>query len=192
MKILTAYFSETGNTARVAQAINDQMLSQGQDVHLRELGTINPETLNDYDLVFLGSPCHDADLAMPVKQFLEQIPVSSTFKLGGFATHASYTPAGGEREREVFNKWASQSKLSFLQASQEKGIDFLGYFSCQGAPSPPIEQFIHDTIVTDEGEWVEYIEEVRKHPNSDDLQKARQFAQEILTKSVGIIPINKA
>jgi hypothetical protein len=44
-----------------------------------------------------------------------------------------------------------------LQICQEKGIYFLGYFSCQGAPSPPITQFIHNAIVTDEDEWVLYI-----------------------------------
>jgi flavodoxin len=188
-KILIAYYSETGNTIKVAQAIHEEIMSQRHEVHLMEISKIAPDDLNTYDLVFLGSPCHDANLARPVKHFLEQIPTSSSLKLGGFVTHASYTPTGGERQREVFNQWASPSKLSFLQVCQAKGIDFLGYFSCQGVPSPPIEQFIHDTIVTDEGEWSEYIEEVRKHPNSDDFQKARQFAQEILIKCVRLIPI---
>jgi hypothetical protein len=36
--------------------------------------------------------------------------------------------------------------------------------------------------VTDEDEWEVYIEEVRKHPNDEDLQKAREFALEILAK----------
>jgi hypothetical protein len=36
--------------------------------------------------VFLGSPCHDADLASPIKRFLEQIPIPSTFKLVGLQT----------------------------------------------------------------------------------------------------------
>jgi hypothetical protein len=78
--------------------------------------------------------------------------------------------------------WALQCELSFRQAGQEKGIDFLGYYGCQGAPSPPIEQFIQSTIVTDEGEWQEYILEARKHPDEGDLQQAMEFARQVLAR----------
>jgi len=67
--------------------------------------------------------------------------------------------------------------------SQEKQIAFLGYFHCQGAPSPPIETFIHNTIVTDKEEWESYIREVREHPNKADLQHARECAQRVLEAS---------
>ena len=182
MKILVTYFSETGNTARIAEAICEGLSIKGHKADRMHLGEIAPNTLNAYDLVFLGSACHDADLARPVKQILEQIPASPAFKLAGFVTHASYTPEGGEREQQAHETWASRCVLSLRRASQEKGIDFLGYFGCQGAPSPPIEQFIHSTIVTDEDEWEEYIGEVRKHPDEDDLRKAREFAQEVLAR----------
>jgi hypothetical protein len=36
--------------------------------------------------------------------------------------------------------------------------------------------------VTDEGEWQEYIQEARKHPNEDDLRQAREFALGVLTR----------
>ena len=180
MKVLIAYYSETGNTAQVAQAIGEEIRSQGHEVCLGEIGAITADTLSAYDLVFLGSACHDADLATPVKQILDQIPASPSFKLAGFATHASDTPEGGERQRELHERWASGCQRSFRQASQEKGIVLLGYFGCQGAPSPPIEQFIHSTIVTDEEEWAAYVHEVRKHPDEDDLRKAKEFAQEVM------------
>jgi hypothetical protein len=64
--------------------------------------------------------------------------------------------------------------------SEEKQIAFLGYFHCQGAPSPPIETFIHNTILTDDGQWETYIGEVREHPNKEDLQEAREFARQVL------------
>jgi flavodoxin len=182
MKVLIAYYSETGNTAQVAQAIGEEMGSQGHEVHLREVGEIAPDTLTAYDLVFLGSACHDADLARPVKQILEQIPTSPTFKLAGFATHASQMPEGGQRQHELYERWASDCQRSFRHASREKGFDFLGYYGCQGAPSPPIERFIHSTIVTDEDEWAAYVHEARKHPDEDDLRKAKEFAQEAMAQ----------
>ena len=58
----------------------------------------------------------------------------------------------------------------------------MGYFGCQGAPSPPIEQFIHSAIVTDEDEWQAYVREVRKHPDEDDLRRARAFARQVLAQ----------
>jgi hypothetical protein len=64
--------------------------------------------------------------------------------------------------------------------SEAKGIVFLGYFHCQGAPSPPIEAFIHNTIITNEDEWALYIAQVRKHPDDRDLQQAREFARQVL------------
>ena len=97
MKILVAYYSETGNTAKIAGAIHTEVSSHGHKAHLKALGEVTIDALTAYDLVFLGSACHDADLARPVKRMLEQIPSSPTFKMAGFVTHASYTPEGGDR-----------------------------------------------------------------------------------------------
>jgi flavodoxin I len=108
VKILIAYFSQTGNTAKVARAIYEAVPSKDHEVHLKEIGEITSDGLTAYDLVFLGSACHDSDLAKPVKRVLEGIPSSPSFKLAGFATHAAYTPEGGEREREVYEAWASR------------------------------------------------------------------------------------
>ena len=44
MKVLIAYYSETGNTAQVARAIGEKIQSQGYEVHLRDLGEIAPDT----------------------------------------------------------------------------------------------------------------------------------------------------
>lgn len=182
MKILVAYYSETGNTAKIAGAIHTEVSSHGHKAHLKALGEVTIDALTAYDLVFLGSACHDADLARPVKRMLEQIPSSPTFKMAGFVTHASYTPEGGDRAGQLHETWAARCILSFGQACREKGIEFLGYYGCMGAPSAPIEQFIHNTIVTEEDEWKAYLEEVRRHPDQEDLQKAGEFAQQVLAK----------
>ena len=185
MKILIAYFSQTGNTGKVARAIHGEVLSRGHEAHLKRINEITSDSLNVYDLVFLGSACHDTDLARPAKRILEEIAHSPTFKLAGFVTHATHMPEGGERQRKVHEEWASRCVVSFNKASEEKRIGFLGYFSCQGAPSPPIEEFIRRTIVTDEDEWKEYIEEVRLHPTEEDLQNAREFARMVLSRFEG-------
>jgi flavodoxin len=188
MRILVAYYSETGNTAKIADAIRESLAAKGHEADLMEVpdardpGEPSADALNANDLVFLGSTCHDADLARPVKQILERLSPSPAFKLAGFVTHASYTPEGGEAEPKAHETWASRCALSFRQTSKENGIEFLGYFGCMGAPSSPIERFIRSTIVTDEDQCEAYIREVRGHPNEDDLPKVKEFAHEILAK----------
>lgn len=74
MKVLITYFSLSGNTAQVARAIHQEATSQGHEAHLSEIVEIGSAALNAYDLVFLGSACHDSDLAVPAKKLLEEIP----------------------------------------------------------------------------------------------------------------------
>jgi hypothetical protein len=172
-----------GNTAKVAAAISEAVSAAGREVALQAIGgadprDITPGTLNAYDLVFLGAACHDADLARPVKELLAAIGDEPNFKIAGFVTHASYTPEGGARERGMHEIWALRWALSFRQAAEEKGFALLGYFGCQGTPSPPIERFIRNTIVKDEAEWHEYIQEVRKHSDEGDLRLAGDSARE--------------
>lgn len=186
MRILIVYFTQTKNTEKVARGIYEGLLSQGHEVHLEKIGGINSGILNDYDLVFVGSACNDADLAQPVKQFLDGVSHSPLFKMAGFVTHATYTGEGGNRERELYEAWAGKCIKSFNRVSQEKNIDFLGYFHCQGAPIPEIAEFVHRVIVTDEDEWEKYIEEVNKHPTEEDIQRAKEFARNVVLKIRGM------
>ncbi|MCJ7738965.1 MAG: hypothetical protein MUQ10_16895 [Anaerolineae bacterium] len=182
MNVLIAVYSQTGNTTKVARAIFDEVSSQGHKVHLQTIAEIRSDDLNAYDLVFMGSACHDSDLAKPVKRLLQDIGESPTFKLAGFVTHSTRMDEEDERARELYERWAGNCIRTFHQVSEEKKIAFLGYFHCQGAPSAPIEAFIHNTIITDDDEWETYVAEVREHPTGQDRQDARVFAQHILTK----------
>lgn len=182
MKVLIAYFSMTGNTYKIASAIRDQVVSQGHDVDMSRIGDVAAADLEAHDLVFLGSACHDADLALPAKDVLEGIAKASTFKLAGFVTHATIMPDGGARADALYERWASRCDETFLQASREKGIDFLGYYHCQGAASAGIEAFIRQTIITEEDEWEGYVQELRRRPDERDVQEAKDFAAQVLAK----------
>ena len=62
MKILICYFSATGNTGRIAQAINDRLAQLGAQVDLRDVTALGdrqqPVPLDQYDAVIFGSPIH--------------------------------------------------------------------------------------------------------------------------------------
>jgi len=180
MKVLIGYFSETGNTKRIAEAMGEEAAAGGHDVQVKTVAEIAASQLGGYDIVFLGSTCHSSDIAAPVRSLLDGIPAGVTFKLAGFVTHSTMLPEGEEWKVEMYEKWAGRCPVTFETLSKEKGLDLAGYFHCQGAPSPPIEEFIRSTIITDAEQWDEYIEEVKKHPTADDIEAARGFVRNLL------------
>lgn len=183
MKVLIGYFSETGNTKKIAEAMAEEAKSGGHEVHIKTIGEIAPDQLPEIDICLLGSTCHSSDVAAPVRNLLDSLPERASFKLAGFVTHATTMPEGEDWKKDMYEKWAGRCQITFETISQAKGIEFLGYFHCEGAPSPPIEAFIRSTIITDDDQWAEYGEEVKKHPTDEDLQAARAFMQGLLAKS---------
>jgi len=180
MKVLVVYYSQTGNTEKIANTIYDE-ISGKHEAHLEKLKNITPESINGYDLVLLGSPCIDSDLAVPVKSFLNGLPDSPKFKLAGFYTHATLM-TDDDGQGGLFTKWAGKCLKSFEQPCKSKQIPFLGTFHCQGIPNPGIEQFIRQEIITDEKEWESYLPDIKTRPNEDDVKNAKLFAQEIISK----------
>jgi flavodoxin len=53
MKILITYFTQSGNTEKVAHALKNGLHTQ--DVKLKTITETNPDEFINYDLVFLGS-----------------------------------------------------------------------------------------------------------------------------------------
>jgi len=181
MKILITYFSQTGNTEKIAKAIHE-VSSKNNESTLKGLKKVKIGELEDYDLVFIGSPCHDSDLAKPALRFLKKIPNSPKYAIAGFFTHSTFLPEGDERIKMLSEKWSGKCVATFEDVKKEKNANFKGYFRCQGIPSPPIEQFIHKTIIKDDEEWASFLEEVKKHPNENDIEDAKKFAQDILNE----------
>ncbi len=180
MKVLIAYHSVTGNTEKIAKAIFEEA-SIENEAYLKKIEDVTVDSLNDFDLIFLGSACHSSDLAAPVKEMLNLLPNSPRFKLAGFFTHSTYTSESGRSGSALFSEWASKCIVSFEGAAKEKHVDFAGYFNCQGAPSAPIQEFIRSQIIKSDSDWKAYIIEAEKHPDSRDLQKAKEFARKVFS-----------
>ena len=181
MKILITYFSQTGNTEKIAEAIHEEV-SKNNESYLKTIKKVKIKELEDFDLVFIGSACHDSDLAKPVLRFLKKIPDSPKYAIAGFYTHSTFLPEGDDRIKKLSERWSGKCSQTFEELKEEKDVNFKGYFRCQGIPSKPIEQFIHKAIIKDDNEWAEFLEEVKKHPNENDMENAKKFAQVILSE----------
>jgi flavodoxin len=181
MKILVTYFSQTGNTEEIANAIHE-IASRNHESYLKVIKKVKIEELYDFDLVFIGSACHDTDLAKPVLRFLKKIPDSPNYAIAGFYTHSTFLPEGEEKKIKLSEEWSGNCSKTFEKLEKEKNVNFKGYFRCQGKPTPGIERFIHESIITDEEEWAVFIKELKKHPNETDIKKAEKFALDILSE----------
>jgi flavodoxin len=176
LKILITYHSLTGNTEKIAQAIYDEV-SKNHEADLKKIEEINADSLNQYNLVFIGTPCQMGDLAAPVKKFLDSLPKSPKYALAGFYTHGA-----PPEEKEDYEKCLA----TFQNVCEGKQIDNLGCFNCQGFPTPKIHQIVTEHLIKNKGYTEDgakqRFERAKEHPNLKDEQNARKFAREVLSK----------
>ena len=70
MKFLITYYSQNGNTEKVAQSIYEGC--EGQEVEIKPIKEVNPSTLDDYDLVFLGSGIYASRVNKSLKNIINK------------------------------------------------------------------------------------------------------------------------
>jgi len=171
MKILIAYFSQTGNTEQIANAIH-QEVSGSHEADLAKVEEVSVDSLGGYDLAFVGSPIHGKGLAAPVSELMESLPEG--LKLAGFVTHASFA-----YEKDGFEK----GMQSFDDICKQKNIAYLGAFDCEGRMSPMLQPMVQEARGVSDEEWAERMAKLDQHPSAEDEQKAKDFAREAISKA---------
>lgn len=162
MKVLVVYFSQTGNTEKVARAISDEA-SNANDVDLKKIEDVGSNDIAEYDFIFLGSPIHGGNFAAPVKEWLGSVQAGSDRQMAGFCTHAA--PSYPEQSIEQFAE-------PIITVCKEKGLAYKGCFDCQGVLAeqlrPKGEEGQTEPAQTDD------------HPNDEDVANAKEFARNLL------------
>ncbi|MBT3312404.1 MAG: flavodoxin [Desulfobacterales bacterium] len=170
MKILITYFSQTGNTEKIAKAIHDEI---SHDCELKKIDDITPADCTGADLLFVGSPIHAGGLAEQVNKFVSELPESSGGAVAGFVTHAG----------DIYDKKNFETGLKNLEdGSKSKGYNFLGCYNCQGFLTPELHDMIKQAQNVPDDEWETLINGMKEHPNTEDEVNAKTFAREILGK----------
>jgi len=161
-KILVAYYSQTGNTKIIAEAVYKV---------LPEIKTIKPidevQEIKEYNLIFVGFPVHSHSVPFGVEKFLKSIPKGK--KIALFSTHGSLT--GSKLSREAIEH-------AVVVASQAKVVST---FSCRGKVSPEAIEVLSRS--PEHEAWTDMAASARPHPNEQDLEEARAFARWALTLS---------
>ena len=160
--LLVSYYSLTGNTKKVAEAIFEAL---PQPKAIKPMSEV--QSLDEFDLVFVGFPVQSHSVPYKAEKFLQSIPKGK--KIALFSTHGSVT--GSRLSREAIEHAvvvSSQSKL-------------ISTFSCRGKVSA---QALEALSRSPEHEaWVDMAASASTHPNEHDLADARAFALWVLTLS---------
>lgn len=153
MKSIVIYFSQTGNTKSIAEAIYQGMKQVEKDCRITPLKDIDARELLNYDLIGIGSPVFGYQEPRNIADFINSWP-SLKGKYGfSFCTHG--TLAGVFVARTV-------------AALRKKGLTVTGWNDWYGSafitnlPKP---------YFTD------------GHPDAIDLQEAKDFGREMVERS---------
>ena len=172
MKVLIIYLSHTGNTEKIASAIYEEM-SRSNEVILCKLDEVDPDSINTYDQVFLGSPIHAGTIANEIQDFLKELPKSPGMKLAGFITHAATAYPKQTLE---------QMAQPFVDICRDKDMEYIGCFNCQGY----LADFMHEAVQkmqnASDAEWREKVKRMTGHPNANDEADAKVFARTLLKR----------
>ena len=163
MKVLVAYYSDTGNTQKVADAIYDAVGESEKEICLAK----EASNLSDYDLIFCGFPVQSMGLPAKKVDFVKGIPEGK--KVAFFATHGSLR--GGELAITAF----------FAALSLSKNLKVMGTFGCRGV----VKQAIVDALLkkAEHRGWALEAQSAVGHPDEADLEDAKAFAMTIVTKA---------
>jgi NAD(P)H dehydrogenase (quinone) len=72
VKILICYFSNSGNTKRMAELIAQGTQKEGVEVDLKSVDEMDPDNLLDYQGFIFGSPTYYGACAAPIKDLIDE------------------------------------------------------------------------------------------------------------------------
>jgi flavodoxin/ferredoxin len=122
MNITLIYFSQTGNTRRVAQAMAAALREAGHPTRIISLKKATPQDAVNCDLLGIGTPCFSSQAPTPIKEFLEDLPPLDNHQAFVFAT------SGAAPGRVLFD---------LTRLLKQKGAEVIGGFLARGKLSHP-------------------------------------------------------
>lgn len=167
MKVLVTYFSQSGNTEKIAKAIYEEA-AKASDAVLKKLEELTPDMVAEYDCIFMGSPLHSGSLAAPVKECLGVLKATTGQQMAGFITHMA--PAYPEQNMDAF---AEPMKT----ACKEKGIEYKGCFDCQGYLAEAMHGPVQKKLNLDDEKWAGMVKQMTGRPNQEDVNNAKAFVR---------------
>jgi flavodoxin len=164
MRTLVTYFTQSGNTKKVADAIFGVIEGEKEIKPIEDV-----DAVEGYDLIFVGSPMHGFGLNENVKAFVEKNGKGKNIAL--FVTHAS-----PEEAIEQLQPWLDSCKEAAA------GTNLVGFFNCQGELSKELADAMVKLDDSQAVSWGKQRDVTLGQPDPVRLERARAFARETISK----------
>lgn len=99
MKVLIAYYSKTGNTKQMAEAIAESIKKENLEVILKKVEEVNAKDLLDYQGLIFGTPTYYGTCSYQIKRLLDGSVIlhgKLDGKAGGAFTSSNNIGGGNE------------------------------------------------------------------------------------------------
>jgi len=163
MRVLVAYMSESGRTKKVAEAIFDEIRA---DKEMSEISQV--DSLDGYDLCFIGFPIQAFGPAQAAKEFLEKHAAGRNIAL--FITHAVH------EDSEALQEWLGACRAAAA------GANLVGMFDCQGELAESVAEALKSLGDPQLAAWADERSQTIGQPDEQRLERARAFAREMTAR----------
>jgi flavodoxin len=161
MKALVTYYTQTGNTEKIARAIYDAIHFEKELLPIRDITSVQ-----GYDVIFAGFPVQAHSVPAAFLPFFKKLPAGQQIAL--FCTHGSLR--GGQLPKQAIEHAIGLAS----------GARILGTFSARGEVNPKVLDSLAHMV--QHQAWVEEALGACNHPDEADLADAKEFARNILAK----------
>ena len=159
MKLLVAYFSQTGNTKKIAKAVYEQLRTKIENIELKNIKKV--KDLN-YDLVFFGCPIQPPYPPEKIIKYLKKLKGKTAL----FITHAA--PEGAPPLKKWINGYKKQVPGKIVSIFDCQGqLFFLVKWFMLVAPNPKYR------------EWARH-DNSKGQPDEKRLLAARKWAEKVI------------
>lgn len=161
MKVLVTYYSKTGNTKKVAEAMYDEIKDR------KEIAPINEvSSFEGYDVVFFGLPIHQMGPDGKEKKMLGKYCTTGS-NIVLFITHAA--PENAPDLPPMLEKFRTAAGAA----------NIVGMFDCQGALDKTTKRIMSVLPVANLRKWAKEDSSFGQ-PDASRIEKARVFARETM------------
>jgi len=161
MKALVTYYSQTGNTEKLARAIYEAIPISKE---LKPYDDV--ESIAGYNIVFCGFPVQAHSVPGKIQSFIKGL--LSGQKVAFFSSHGSLR--GGQLPKQAFEHAIGLATKA----------NILGHFGCRGSVDQKILDAMTQTL--EHRAWAEEAQSAEGHPDQRDIEDAKKFTLEMIAK----------